>query len=160
VLAAYRKVHLFGYHSKETEILTPGESTTVVRTPLGTLGLATCFDLRFPELFRRLVEQGAEMLVVCSAWPHPRLEPWRLFNRVRAMENQCFLVSANSVGANCGRAFVGHSMIVDPWGTVVAEGGEEETIVRAEIDIGQVHTARKEFPALSSRVGWLTSPDR
>jgi len=107
-----------------------------------------------------MVEQGAEMFVVCSAWPHPRLEPWRLFNRVRAMENQCFLVSANSVGANCGRAFVGHSMIVDPWGDVVAEGGEEETIVRAEIDIGQVQMARKEFPALAGRVGWLTSPDR
>ena len=158
ILASYRKIHLFGYHSRETEILTPGDAVTVCQTPLGCLGLATCFDLRFPELFRRMVEQGAEMFLVCSAWPQPRVDPWRLFNRVRAMENQCFLVSANSAGSNRGATFAGHSMIVGPWGEIVAEAGEEETVIREEIDIGQVRAARKAFPALASRAGWLAMP--
>jgi predicted amidohydrolase len=158
VLANYRKIHLFGYQSKETEILTPGSSVTVVETSLGCLGLAACFDLRFPELFRRMVEKGAEIFLVCSAWPQPRLDPWRLFNRVRALENQCFLISANSVGHNCGVQFCGHSMIVDPWGKELAVGGDGEEILRAEIDIAQVSVARQEFPALASRVRWLDSP--
>jgi predicted amidohydrolase len=155
ILATYRKIHLFGYRSKETEILTPGNSVTVVKTPLGVFGMATCFDLRFPELFRRMVDQGAEIFLVCSAWPYPRLDPWRMFNRVRAMENQCFLISANASGTNRGEQFAGHSMIVDPWGTVVAEGGDQETIVEAEIDGAEVENARKTFPALFSRVDWL-----
>ena len=155
VVGRYRKIHLFGYRSKEAEILTPGDAVTVLRTPLGTVGLATCFDLRFPELFRRMAADGAEMFLVCSAWPHPRLGPWRMFNRVRALENQCYLVSANSAGANRGASFVGHSMVVDPWGEVVAEAGEKETIVRADIDVGEVGRARQTFPAFAARQNWL-----
>ena len=157
VLANYRKIHLFGYQSEETEILTRGESVTVVETALGRFGLATCFDLRFPELFRRMVEKGAELFLICSAWPHARLDPWLLFNRVRALENQSYLISANSAGSNRGVPFAGHSMIVDPWGGVIAEAGEEETILRAEIDVARVNDARQEFPALASRVRWLDS---
>jgi predicted amidohydrolase len=158
LLANYRKIHLFGHQSKEAEILTPGTSVTVVETSLGSLGLATCFDLRFPELFRRMVEKGAALFLVCSAWPYPRLDPWRIFNRVRALENQCYLISANSVGHNCGVQFCGHSMIVDPWGKELAVGGDGEEILRAEIDIAHVSAARQEFPALASRVRWLDSP--
>jgi predicted amidohydrolase len=158
VLATYRKIHLFGYHSRETEILTPGNSVTVVKTPLGVFGMATCFDLRFPELFRRMVEQGAEIFLVCSAWPQPRLDPWRLFNRTRALENQCFLISANSSGNNRGTTYVGHSMVVDPWGRIAAESGEKEEILRAEIDPAGVREAREQFPAIASRVRWLDQP--
>ena len=100
ILANYRKIHLFGYNSKETQILNHGNQVIVADTPLGKLGLATCYDLRFPELFRRMVEKGAELFLVCSAWPYPRLEHWIMLNRVRALENQCFLVSSNSVGMN------------------------------------------------------------
>ncbi|MBI9091044.1 MAG: carbon-nitrogen family hydrolase [Desulfobacterium sp.] len=151
----YRKIHLFGYNSKETQILTPGDAVSVVDTPLGKIGLATCFDLRFPELFRRMVEKGAEIFLVCSAWPYPRLEPWLMLNRVRALENQCMLISSNSVGMNQGVQFVGHSMVVDPWGVIVAGGGDEETIVRAEIDLKEVTAARSNFPGLASKVAWL-----
>ena len=120
ILVNYRKIHLFGYKSRETQILTPGDNVVVVHTPIGRLGLSTCYDLRFPELFRRMVEKGVEVFLVCSAWPYPRLEHWIMLNRVRALENQCFLVSANSVGLNMGAQFVGHSMIVTPWGVILA----------------------------------------
>ncbi|HEX9909683.1 MAG TPA: nitrilase-related carbon-nitrogen hydrolase, partial [Desulfatiglandales bacterium] len=102
ILANYRKIHLFGYNSKETQILNHGHQVVVAETSLGKLGLATCYDLRFPEFFRRMVEKGSELFLVCSAWPYPRLEHWIMLNRVRALESQCFLVSANSVGMNGG----------------------------------------------------------
>jgi len=152
ILAVYRKIHLFGYNSKETQILTPGDAVTVVETPLGNIGMVTCYDLRFPELFRVMVDKGAEILLVCSAWPYPRLEHWLMLNRVRALENQCFLVSSNSVGMNQGTQFVGHSMIVNPWGTILAGGGDEEIILRADIDLSELRDARKRFPALADRV--------
>lgn len=155
ILANYRKIHLFGYQSEEARILSAGNSICVVPTPLATFGLAACFDLRFPELFRRLVDAGAEVLLVCSAWPYPRLEPWLLFTQVRAVENQCFLAACNAAGQNRGVQFVGHSRIVDPWGTVLAGAGDPEAIVRIEIDPSVLKGVRKSFPALSSRVGWL-----
>jgi predicted amidohydrolase len=122
---------------------------------LGKIGLATCYDLRFPELFRRMVEQGAEIFLVCSAWPYPRLEHWLMLNRVRALENQCFLISANSVGLNQGIQFVGHSMITDPWGTILAGAGDKEVIIKSEIDLGELEAARQQFPALADRKDWL-----
>lgn len=159
LLANYLKIHLFGYNSKETQILTPGDSIVVVDTPLGKIGLATCYDLRFPELFRKMVDQGAEILLVCSAWPYPRLEHWLILNRVRAMENQCFLVSSNSVGVNQGIQFVGHSMITDPWGTILAGAGDMEVIIKSEIDLADLKAARKQFPALADRKDWLKGAD-
>jgi predicted amidohydrolase len=157
ILANYRKLHLFGYKSKETQLLSRGDNVVVASTPLGTFGLTTCYDLRFPELFRRMVEKGAEVFLVCSAWPYPRLEHWIMLNRVRALENQCFLVSANSVGLNMGTQFVGHSMMINPWGTILTSGGDEETILRVEIDLNVLRDARKRFPALRDRLDWLST---
>ncbi|MFP4257392.1 MAG: carbon-nitrogen family hydrolase [Desulfovermiculus sp.] len=155
ILGSYRKIHLFAFNSREKQLLSPGEQISVVSTPLGTFGLATCFDLRFPELFRRMVEQGAEIFLVCSAWPYPRLEHWQIFNRARAIENQCALISANSVGPNRGATLVGHSMIVDAWGTVMAGGGDDEVILRTEVDVTKIHLARERFPGLAGRAEWL-----
>ncbi len=155
ILANYLKIHLFGYHSKETQILTPGDAIVVVETPIGKIGLATCYDLRFPELFRNMVEQGAEIFLICSAWPYPRLEHWLMLNRVRALENQCFLMASNSVGLNQGIQFVGHSMITDPWGTILAGAGDQEVIIKSEIDLADLATARQQFPALADRKDWL-----
>ena len=98
---------------------------------------------------------GAEAFLVCSAWPYPRLEPWLLLTRVRALENQCFLVSANSAGMNQGIQFVGHSMITDPWGTILASAGDKEVIIKSEIDLGELEAARQQFPALADRKDWL-----
>ncbi len=160
ILANYRKIHLFGFNSKETQILTYGEEIVVVETELGSFGLATCYDLRFPELFRRMVEKGAEVFLVCSAWPYPRLEHWIMLNRVRALENQCFLISSNSAGMNQGIQFVGHSMINDPWGIILASGGDDEVIVRSEIDLSEVKIAREHFPALADRQEWVNLTER
>jgi predicted amidohydrolase len=152
IAACYRKIHLFGYQSDETKLLTPGREVVVADTPWGRAGFSTCYDLRFPELFRRMVDRGAEIFLVPSAWPLARIEAWRLFNRARAHENLAFLVSCNCAGGNAGKRYGGHSMIVDPWGKVLAEGGEGGEIVAAEIDVGQTAAARREFPALADRV--------
>lgn len=155
ILATYRKIHLFGFNSKEKDLLSPGKGVVVEDTALGKLGLATCYDLRFPELFRRMVEKGAELFLVCSAWPYPRLEHWIMLNRVRALENQCFLASSNAAGTNRGTRFVGHSMVVDPWGAVLSSDGDEEGIVWGEIGLEAAHSARESFPALADRQLWL-----
>jgi predicted amidohydrolase len=152
IAARYRKIHLFGYQSDETQILTPGQQVVVTDTPWGVCGLSTCYDLRFPELFRRMVDQDAKFFLVVSAWPQVRLEAWRLFNRARAHENLAFLASCNCAGANAGKQYAGHSMIVDPLGQVIAEGGQEEALVTARIDPGMVDTVRQDFSALDDRV--------
>jgi len=152
ILGSYRKIHLFTYQSREGEILTPGPSITVVPTEFGNFGLATCYDLRFPELFRRMVDQGADFFLVSSAWPYPRLEHWLLLNRTRALENLSYLISSNCVGINRGKTFLGHSLVVDPMGQIVAGGGDEECIVRAEVDRKIALEVRAEYPALRDRV--------
>ena len=152
VAARYRKIHLFGYQSKEAEILTPGQNVVVTDSPWGINGLSTCYDLRFPELFRRMVDRGAMFFLVASAWPHIRLDAWRLFNQCRAHENLAFLISCNCAGANQNTQYAGHSMVVDPLGQVVAEGGEDEQLVTAQIDPELVDAVRRDFPALRDRV--------
>jgi len=152
VIGRYRKIHLFGYQSMERQLLTAGQEVTVVDTELGKLGMATCYDLRFPELFRRLVDRGACLFLVTSAWPMARLEAWQLFNRVRAHENLAFLASCNCAGSNRGIPYAGHSMIVGPGGAVLAEAEETETLLSADIDLGEAAKLREEFPALADRV--------
>jgi predicted amidohydrolase len=152
VLARYRKMHLFGYKSEERRLLRRGEEIVVVPTPWGRAGFATCYDLRFPELFRRMLDQGAEYYLVTSAWPQPREEAWVLLNRARAVENLAFVFACNCAGEVSGKRYVGRSMIVDPMGTVLADGGAEEGIVTAEVEMGQVNELRSEFPFLADRV--------
>ncbi len=152
IVGTYRKIHLFGYGSKEAQILTRGREVIVAETELGRFGMSTCYDLRFPELFRSLADKGAELFLVASGWPYPRLEHWLMFNRIRAIENTAFLASSNCVGTNRGFRFCGHSMIVDPWGVIISSGGDEECILRAEIDMKRVEVTRREFPAMSDRV--------
>jgi predicted amidohydrolase len=152
IIARYRKIHLFGYQSDETRLLTAGREMVVADTPWGRAGFSTCYDLRFPELFRRMVDRGAEFFLIPSAWPQARIEAWRLFNCARAHENLAFLVSCNCAGENLGKRYGGHSMVVDPWGKVLAEGGERGETVTAEIDIREATRARAEFPALADRV--------
>lgn len=151
IIANYRKIHLFGYNSQETQILSSGDSVVVADTPFGKMGMATCFDLRFPELFRAMVDKGALFFLVCSAWPYPRVEAWNMLNRVRALENQAYLISANACGMNGQSQLAGHSRIVDPWGTALSGAGDEERIVTATIDPDQVKEARSTFPGLAGR---------
>ncbi|RYJ19568.1 carbon-nitrogen family hydrolase [Halogeometricum borinquense] len=150
-IASYRKIHLFGYESEESTILTPGEEVCAVETDLGTVGLTTCYDLRFPELYRQLVERGVELLLVTSAWPAARSDHWHLLTRTRAVENQLFLVAANLTGTNRGVELGGQSVVVDPWGIQRANAGNGDRTVTAEIDRETVEEVRAEFPALHDR---------
>ncbi len=152
ILGSYQKIHLFSYRSQESEILSSGSSITVIPTTFGNFGLATCYDLRFPELFRKMIDQEAEFFLISSAWPYPRLEHWLLLNRTRALENLCYLISSNSAGINRGAMFLGHSQVVDPTGQIIAGGGDEECIVWAEATRERVLKVRAEFPALKDRV--------
>lgn len=151
LVGKYRKRHLFSYQSRETELLTPGQGVTVVDTEYGRVGLSTCYDLRFPEFFRAMVDGGAGWFLVTSAWPLARLEHWKLFNQVRAVEDQSFLLSCNGTGTLGGVQLGGHSMAVDPWGTVLAMGDDREGVVLADLDPGQIEENRARFPALRDR---------
>lgn len=148
VLAVYRKIHLFGFGSRETQVLTPGSEVVVAETEIGKFGLSTCYDLRFPEQYRAMMEKGAEAFLVTSAWPFPRVENWVVLNQARAIENVCYLVSCNCAGVSRGIQFAGHSMVVDPWGVVVAGSQHEERIITHSIDLDYVHKVRNVFPPL------------
>ena len=157
IIGTYRKIHLFdvdvpGAVHRESATITAGNEIVVVDAAPLRVGMATCYDLRFPELFRMMLDGGAEFFLVCSAWPLVRLEHWLLLNRSRALENFAFLVSANSTGMSEGTQMGGHGMIVGPTGKVVASGTEEEGIVWGEIDRESVLEARATFPALRDRV--------
>lgn len=157
VANTYRKVHLFGYGSRESQLLTPGTAVaTSVIDGLPT-GITTCYDLRFPELFRSLVDRGAEMAAVCAAWPEARLAHWQLFTTVRAVEQQMYVAAVNAVGEQAGVTLGGHSRVVDPAGQVVVEAGQDEGFTWAQIDPALPQKVRSEFPALADR-RWPASP--
>ena len=147
LLHTYRKVHLFGYGSREQELLSPGERVGAH----GRLALSTCYDLRFPELFRAQVDDGSQLFLVAAAWPLARLEHWQLLLRARALENQSFLLACNAAGRQGEVELAGRSAVVDPWGTVLAEAGDGPDTLTVEIDPDLAVRARKEFPALADR---------
>ncbi|MDR7313616.1 putative amidohydrolase [Nocardioides luteus] len=158
VVATYRKIHLFGYGSRESELLTPGDGLGVGPVAGPATGITTCYDLRFPELFRSLVDEGAEQVVVCAAWPAARLEHWRLFTAVRAVEQQVNMIACNAVGEQQGVALGGHSRVVAPTGEVLVEAGADEGFTHADVDTGLPRRFRAEFPALADR-RWPTAPN-
>jgi len=159
LLQTYDKLHLFGYESKETKLLEAGSGIATAKTDFGCVGLATCYDLRFPEQFRAMTDAGTEILLVVSDWPEARLEHWRLFNQVRALENQSYLISCNCAGELCGVRHAGHSMIVSPDGTIVKELDDRPGILKAEIETDRVREYRSGFPALADRCDIKTDAD-
>ncbi|MBQ1090950.1 carbon-nitrogen family hydrolase [Streptomyces sp. B93] len=158
--AAYRKIHRFGFDKGEAVLMGAGRELVTAR-PAGTvLGLATCYDLRFPELFRGLVDAGAEGFVVPAGWPERRREHWTLLARARAVENQAFVLACGTAGTHAGVPQAGHSIVVDPWGDVVGEAGPGEEVLSVSVDIGKVEATREQFPALKDRVLGLAEPRR
>jgi predicted amidohydrolase len=152
VEATYRKIHLFGFHEGEAATMTHGDQVVVAPTPLGPTGLATCYDLRFPEHFRAMVDDGAEAFVVPAGWPQRRIAHWRTLLRARAIEDQAWVVGANAVGVTGGVRLGGYSVVVDPWGEVVAEASPDaEELITAVIDPSAVARARTGFPVLHDR---------
>ncbi|MEU3511545.1 carbon-nitrogen family hydrolase [Streptomyces longwoodensis] len=156
--AAYRKIHRFGFDQGEAVLMGAGRELVTVRLPGTTLGVATCYDLRFPELFRGLVAHGAETLVVAAGWPERRRAHWTLLAQARAVENQAFVLACGTAGAHAGVAQAGHSIVVDPWGEVLAEAGSGEQVLTVEFDPARVAATRDQFPALKDRVLGLEPP--
>lgn len=146
----YRKVHLFRLMHEE-RYLKPGAEPALLDLPWGKTGLAICYDLRFPELFRRYVLHGAVMVVVPAQWPHPRMSHWQTLLRARAIENQMVVVGCNRVGREKEAHFGGYSVILDAWGKPVIEGGEAEELLTAEIDLAEVSRIRQWMPVLEDR---------
>ncbi|MFQ3317964.1 MAG: putative amidohydrolase [Natronomonas sp.] len=147
----YRKHHLFGYDSAEAELLVPGEATRTADVCGHTVGVTTCYDLRFPELYRQLLDEGVTMTLVPSAWPSPRVEHWKLLPRARAVENLMYVGAVNGAATFEEATLVGRSTVYDPWGTPVAASDDDPTIVYADCDPAQVEAVREEFPALGDR---------
>lgn len=147
----YRKHHLFGYDSAEAELLVPGERLPTAELCGHTVAVTTCYDLRFPELYRHFLDSGATMSLVPSAWPYPRVEHWQLFPRARAVENLLYVGAVNGSGTIDGTTLVGRSTVYDPWGTPIATCDDESTVVYADCPVERVESVRSEFPALDDR---------
>ncbi|MET8801453.1 carbon-nitrogen family hydrolase [Streptomyces sp. NPDC004546] len=158
--AAYRKIHRFGFDKGEAVLMGAGRDLVTVRLPGTTLGVATCYDLRFPELFRALVDAGAETLVIPAGWPERRRAHWTLLAQARAVENQAFVLACGTAGTHAGVPQAGHSIVVDPWGEVLAEAGPGEEVLTVDFDPAKVATTREQFPALKDRVLGLEPPRR
>jgi len=160
LIACYRKIHLFdvdlpgGSSRHESELISPGQELQVISTGLGTFGLSICYDVRFPELYRRLVARGAQVIFLPAAFTLATgKDHWAILLRARAIENQVFLVAANQIGTDdAGQICWGKSMIVDPWGTVLAQAPESSDVVcTATIDLSYQRRLRGSFPCLNHR---------
>ncbi|MFG3023025.1 carbon-nitrogen family hydrolase [Streptomyces sp. NPDC048254] len=158
--AAYRKIHRFGFDKGEAVLMGAGQELVTVRLPETTLGVATCYDLRFPELFRALVDSGAETMVISAGWPERRRAHWTLLAQARAVENQAFVLACGTAGTHAGVPQAGHSIVVDPWGEVLAEAGAGEEILTVDLDPAKVAATREQFPALKDRLLGLEPPRR
>ncbi len=142
LLGSYRKVHLFRL-MREHRYLVPGDHATLCATPWGPVGLAICYDLRFPELFRAMALAGAALFLVPAQWPVRRVEAWLLLARARAVENELFVAACNRVGDDGQVEFPGRSCVADPWGNVLVEGDGQERLLVARIDLREVPKARR-----------------
>lgn len=153
----YTKIHLFDVDLgadetyKESQSYEPGNETVVADTPWGKLGMTICYDIRFPHLYRKLAQAGAKFLSIPAAFARPSGKAhWHVLMRARAIENGCYVFAAAQCGEHGGgRTTYGHSLIVDPWGEILADGGMETGFVLAEIDTSLVDEARRKIPSLT-----------
>jgi len=158
VLGVYRKIHLFdveveGNVYRESEAEEPGEEPVVVRSEGWPIGLTVCYDIRFPELYRILALEGAELVTVPAAFTVPTgRDHWHALLRARAIENQYYVAAPGQVGeTRPGKPSYGRSLIVDPWGIVLAQAPDEETVISAELDRRRLQDIREKLPSLKNR---------
>ena len=158
ISATYRKIHMFdvevgGQVYRESDSEEPGEGPMSCEVEGWRLGLTVCYDLRFPELYRILAVEGAEVITVPAAFTlYTGKDHWELLLRARAVENQCFVAAANQWGVHeGGKASYGRSSIIDPWGVVLAQAPDEETVISAELDRARVEEVRRQLPSLANR---------
>ncbi len=149
-VARYEKIHLFAPMGESR--LAAGRDTPCFDLPWGRTALAVCYDLRFPELFRRYAESGASFVLLPAAWPRARLDHWRILLRARAIENQCFVLACNRAGRDPdGTAYAGHSAVLDPWGRSLREGGQKAGLLLADLSSEEAGRVRETFPVLADR---------
>ncbi|MDQ3857972.1 MAG: carbon-nitrogen hydrolase family protein [Actinomycetota bacterium] len=158
LVALYRKIHMFdvevgGHVYRESEAEEPGEETLVCELEGWRVGLSVCYDLRFPELYRILALGGAELVTVPAAFTlYTGKDHWELLLRARAVENQCYVAAANEWGTHeGGKASYGRSSIIDPWGVVLAQAADEDTVLSAELDRAHLERIRRTLPSLANR---------
>ncbi len=152
LLARYRKIHLFRY-GREQHRFEAGKKTSLIGFSWGKLGIAICYDLRFPELFRKYSKAGAKLILLPSAWPKERLPHFLALLKARAIENLCFVVGANKIGRHdSGIPYGGHSAVFGPWGEKLGELGAAKGVLSVDLRIDQVDKIRKQYPFLEGRV--------
>ncbi len=150
VVGDYSKMHLYS-DMDEDVAFEHGSKTDVIDTEFGKVGLMICYDIRFPELARTYALKGADVLIVVSDFPNPRLEHWVTLLRARAIENQMCVVACNRVGSSPMGSYFGHSLIINPWGEIIVEGGEEQEIVSGEIDFKDTSDVRNLIHVFNDR---------
>lgn len=153
--STYRKIHRFGFSDGEPRLIAAGEAPVVLELQSGTAaavtGLSTCYDLRFPELYRHMSAEGASLNLIPACWPLSRVQHWQTLGRARAIENQSYVVQCNMTGVDQNVELGGHSQITDPDGNVLAQAGREETVIRAKLDFDSLGQLRHSFPVLKDQ---------
>jgi len=156
--ATYRKIHRFGFGQGEPLLMEAGKALSLVDVPdpasprgAARAALSTCYDVRFPELYRAQVDAGATLFVIPAAWPAARVGHWTLLAQARAIENQCVVVACNTAGTHAGVEMGGRSQVVLPTGDVAAMAGSDEQVLSVEVDLSVVDEYRASFPVLSDR---------
>ncbi|MCC3376466.1 carbon-nitrogen family hydrolase [Cohnella sp. REN36] len=149
-IVEYAKIHLFQLMDEHLH-LAAGDKPGRFALEEVPAGVMICYDIRFPELARKLALDGAKVLFVPAEWPHPRLHHWRTLLQARAIENQMYIIACNRSGTSGETRFFGHSMVIDPWGEVIAEAGEEADILYADIDLALADEVRGRIPVFADR---------
>jgi omega-amidase len=150
IVKQYTKLHLFKLMD-EHHYLLPGEEDGLFTLMDTQMAGMICYDIRFPEWFRKHAIDGAKVIFVVAQWPAERISHWRTLLLARAIENQCFVIACNRTGSDPKNEFGGNSMIISPWGEIIAEGTREEELVTAEIDLNEVEEVRKKIPIFQDR---------
>ncbi len=158
ILARYNKLHMFdielknGESYRESDAIAPGEKAVIVETTWGKLGLSVCYDLRFAALYRTLAQAEAEFITIPAAFTQTTGQAhWHILVRARAIETGAFIIAPNQCGHHCDKRYsYGHSLIVDPWGEILADGGTEPGVIYADIDLEQVQKVRSRIPSLKN----------
>ena len=158
LVATYRKIHRFGFGQGEPLLMEAGDALSLVDVPDSAsdvgparAALSTCYDLRFPELYRAQLDAGATLFVIPAAWPAARVRHWTLLAHARAIENQCVVVACNTAGTHAGVEMGGHSQVVLPTGDVAAMAGIDEQVLSVDVDMSVVSDYRTSFPVLRDR---------
>ncbi len=150
ILGTYRKIHLFG-KLKEDIYFESGTDINLIDSPWGKIGLAICYDLRFPEIFRSYAVKGAEVILLVAEWPQSRIGHWNTLLQARAIENQCFIAAVNKVGLSEGKVLGGGSAVISPMGEIMVQGGTDEELLYASIDLKEVAKNRRWMPIFEDR---------